>query len=341
MDTNNGKHKENVNVNTGNSTSSSSSPAASKFSWGGGVTGVVAAAQQQYTKEGGQGQIETSKASDDSGTGSSSSISGGGKAEGHRDGAVGESPSKRSRNGASPRSPRSETKRNMPVTNRRRRMVAECRAIKQEINAYEAEFCRNYAALHGGKGKMPKSSDRPREVQDVYDRYKEMKREIRDSAATDVQRMVRAMQARMKVHAMKENIRRRIFGDIMSLSSVLEAPLGSPVPKEGQHSPENLGDNRNQPSAPSPRTMALATSVEILANSGKRSGCEGALKADVTSSLYTSGDSLNNSSSSMQVGSASTSMNSMSITDASTSNFMGLSATGNGTMEIDEADRLE
>lgn len=65
----------------------------------------------------------------------------------------------------------------------RRRMVAECKVVKEQIYFFEQFFSQQH-------NRLPRSSERGSMGQ-AYTRYKEMKRVIRDFAATDIQRVFR------------------------------------------------------------------------------------------------------------------------------------------------------
>ena len=73
----------------------------------------------------------------------------------------------------------------------RRRMVHECRSLRQQITKFEKEW----SMVHN---RSPKGSDKGH-MQPVYSKYRDMKREIRASAAMDIQRLLRGFLARAKV----------------------------------------------------------------------------------------------------------------------------------------------
>jgi hypothetical protein len=73
----------------------------------------------------------------------------------------------------------------------RRRMVADCKALRAQIYEFEQEFAKKY-------NRQPKAQDRGL-MQTVYSKYRDLKREIRDSAATDIQRVIRGYAARNKL----------------------------------------------------------------------------------------------------------------------------------------------
>jgi len=77
----------------------------------------------------------------------------------------------------------------------RRRAVSECRSLKQQISAFESSRA-NDPSHSTSSGS---SRRRPKEVQLLYDRYKECKRNIRDTAAIDIQKVVRGAIARKKL----------------------------------------------------------------------------------------------------------------------------------------------
>ena len=72
----------------------------------------------------------------------------------------------------------------------RRRMVIECRSLKMQISSFEDEWFK-------ANNRLPKGSERGH-MSDHYSRYKEMKKWIRDDAATDIQKMVRRFLVRLK-----------------------------------------------------------------------------------------------------------------------------------------------
>jgi hypothetical protein len=73
----------------------------------------------------------------------------------------------------------------------RRKMVADCKALRAQIYEFEQEFSKKYA-------RSPKTQDRGN-MQAIYSKYRDLKREIRDGAANDIQRVVRGYQTRYRV----------------------------------------------------------------------------------------------------------------------------------------------
>lgn len=77
----------------------------------------------------------------------------------------------------------------------RRRMVADCKSLRSQIYEFEQEFTKKY-------GRAPKTQDRGA-LQSIYTKYRDLKREIRDGAANDIQRLVRGFLTRL--HLKKDN----------------------------------------------------------------------------------------------------------------------------------------
>lgn len=78
----------------------------------------------------------------------------------------------------------------------RRKMVHECRSLRQHITKYEKDFSLTHNRTPKGQEKGP--------MQPIYSKYRDMKREIRSSAAVDIQRVIRAFTCRSKLR--KKNI---------------------------------------------------------------------------------------------------------------------------------------
>ena len=98
----------------------------------------------------------------------------------------------------------------------RRKAVSECRNLKQQITAYEATVAATQSESRARK---------PKEVQALYDRYKECKRQIRDAAATDIQKVMRGARVRTKVAAMAAKL--AAVGAALANASSMPTPLGS------------------------------------------------------------------------------------------------------------------
>jgi hypothetical protein len=82
----------------------------------------------------------------------------------------------------------------------RHKAVSECRSLKQQIAAYEAS--QGNTSTSSNKRNTNKSQatvQRSSEMQAVFNRYKELKRSIRDNAATDIQRIIRGAIIRIKL----------------------------------------------------------------------------------------------------------------------------------------------
>ena len=73
---------------------------------------------------------------------------------------------------------------------RRRLMVNECRTLRKQISAFEEEWMKSHRRL-------PKGNERGA-MAAVYSRYKDMKKWIRDGAATDIQKIIRRFLVRSK-----------------------------------------------------------------------------------------------------------------------------------------------
>ena len=96
----------------------------------------------------------------------------------------------------------------------RHKAVAECRSLKQRIAAFEAQAEKDQRDSGNGSGsgntRVGRSSGRSSsssskgvrsaEMQEVLSRYKELKRNIRDNAATDIQRIMRGALIRKRLH---------------------------------------------------------------------------------------------------------------------------------------------
>ena len=74
--------------------------------------------------------------------------------------------------------------------NRRRKMVADCKAMRVQIFDFEQEWTKK-------NNRIPKSFERG-SMEGVYTRYRKLKKEIRDLSATDLQRTVRGYIARRR-----------------------------------------------------------------------------------------------------------------------------------------------
>jgi len=74
--------------------------------------------------------------------------------------------------------------------NRRRKMVADCKAMRVQIFEFEQEWTKKH-------NRIPKSFERG-SMEGVYTRYRKLKKEIRDLSATDLQRTVRGFLARKR-----------------------------------------------------------------------------------------------------------------------------------------------
>jgi hypothetical protein len=70
----------------------------------------------------------------------------------------------------------------------RRKMVHECRALRQQITKFE----KDWATVHN---RNPKGGEKGH-MQPIYSKYRDMKREIRSSAAVDIQRLIRGFVSR-------------------------------------------------------------------------------------------------------------------------------------------------
>ena len=84
----------------------------------------------------------------------------------------------------------------------RRLMVIECRSLRTQISAFEEDWMKAH-------GRMPKGVERGAMLA-VYTRYKDMKKLIRDGAATDIQRIIRGFMIRWKYTQLGEGLRRQM-----------------------------------------------------------------------------------------------------------------------------------
>ena len=73
-------------------------------------------------------------------------------------------------------------------------MVAECKALRAQISGFESEWTREHKRLP----KMPERGA----MQASYTHYKEMKKQIRDGAARDVQRLTRGHFVRVRLQGL-------------------------------------------------------------------------------------------------------------------------------------------
>jgi hypothetical protein len=100
----------------------------------------------------------------------------------------------------------------------RRRMVTNCKALRAQIVKFEE-------SRHGQAGK---STDRG-SMQEIYTQYRDMKRDIRDSAARDLQRCIRGYLTRCRLNKFA-----RIFN-----FPIGDLPQGDAVPFSSQGVPYN------------------------------------------------------------------------------------------------------
>jgi hypothetical protein len=75
--------------------------------------------------------------------------------------------------------------------NRRRKMVAECKGLRQQIQEFEQGFLLQ-------NSRMPKAQERG-DMNQLYVKYRELKKDIRETAAKDMQRVIRGFLARRLV----------------------------------------------------------------------------------------------------------------------------------------------
>lgn len=75
--------------------------------------------------------------------------------------------------------------------NKRRKMVAECKGLRAQIQEFEQAFLMQHA-------RMPKAQERG-EMHQFYVKYRELKKEIRETAAKDMQRVARGFLSRRRV----------------------------------------------------------------------------------------------------------------------------------------------
>lgn len=93
--------------------------------------------------------------------------------------------------------------------NRRRRMVADCKALRSQIFEFEQEWTRKH-------NRVPKNFERG-SMESVYTRYRKLKKEIRDLAATDIERCGRGFLARVRLGIVTKEMLERV--KIMKRSS--------------------------------------------------------------------------------------------------------------------------
>lgn len=105
--------------------------------------------------------------------------------------------------------------------NRRRKMVADCKAMRVQIFEFEQEWTKKH-------NRIPKSFERGT-MEGVYTRYRKLKKEIRDLSATDLQRTVRGYIARRR-HGRIGTLRRsQSLGNPTTAASAEKAKLSSSV----------------------------------------------------------------------------------------------------------------
>lgn len=75
--------------------------------------------------------------------------------------------------------------------NKRRKMVAECKGLRAQIQEFEQAFLMQHA-------RMPKAQERG-DMHQFYVKYRELKKEIRETAAKDMQRVARGFLSRRRV----------------------------------------------------------------------------------------------------------------------------------------------
>ena len=108
----------------------------------------------------------------------------------------------------------------------RRLMVNECRNLRKQISSFEEEWMK----VHG---RLPKGNDRGK-MTSVYTKYKDMKKSIRDGAATDVQKLIRRFLVRSKFSVVRSSIKSKETStfpssSVGSLSSSTHASIPSDV----------------------------------------------------------------------------------------------------------------
>lgn len=78
----------------------------------------------------------------------------------------------------------------------RRKLIYECRSLRQKIVSFEVEFQKRHHHLPEGEERAP--------FQQTYDKYKRLKKDIRRSAAVDIQRVARRFLARLTMKRARE-----------------------------------------------------------------------------------------------------------------------------------------
>eukprot|EP00600_Ochromonadales_sp_CCMP1393_P007004 CAMPEP_0174958510 /NCGR_PEP_ID=MMETSP0004_2-20121128/2664_1 /TAXON_ID=420556 /ORGANISM="Ochromonas sp., Strain CCMP1393" /LENGTH=952 /DNA_ID=CAMNT_0016206731 /DNA_START=63 /DNA_END=2920 /DNA_ORIENTATION=+ len=79
----------------------------------------------------------------------------------------------------------------MSRKNRRRKMVADCKAMRVQIFEFEQDWTKKH-------NRIPKSFERG-SMETVYTNYRKLKKQIRDAAATDLQRVYRGFAVRKRL----------------------------------------------------------------------------------------------------------------------------------------------
>lgn len=110
----------------------------------------------------------------------------------------------------------------------RRRMVSECKSLRSKISQFEEEW-------HRDNNRAPiKNSDRG-PMQAVYTKYREIKKAIRDHAATDIQRYIRSYLSRLKTKRKQFNNRETNKNNDQNIANMVNTlnigrPSSSSVP---------------------------------------------------------------------------------------------------------------
>jgi len=77
----------------------------------------------------------------------------------------------------------------------RRKMVSECKTLRGQIFDFEQEFFKSHNRAPKGPERGPMNA--------IYVKYRELKREIRDAAARDIQRLIRGARCRKQLHKLQ------------------------------------------------------------------------------------------------------------------------------------------
>ena len=138
---------------------------------------------------------------------------------------------------------RSSDANKLPITKKvsrlqhRRHMVADCKNLKSQISNFEGDW----RAKHS---RAPKSSERGA-MQSVYTQYKTLKLNIRDHAATDIQRVARGCLLRSAAAPKRENSRLSKLS--LKMAACAQSTLDRPCSDDGEVVPMDVAPQDTPP----------------------------------------------------------------------------------------------